>query len=495
MKRELNSPLQKYPSLLAQSFSELSKKRDLTLYFSGGTVRDWILGKKPADLDIAVSHGAIGCAQWLSKKLHATFVLLSEAEGVARVVWNDISVDFSKFRYGAHTIEQDLLLRDFTINSIAISFTEDGFEKDGDIIDPLDGFTDLQKGIVRHTLKSVFTDDPLRLLRAYRFSASHRFSIDNKTQKLINNFAHLITEPAAERIHYEIDCIFSSDNAGQVFTQMAHTPLFGLIFPEVAAGIGVEQPSSHHLDVASHCLECLCMVDKLIKDPLQYFHCFEHEIIDYLSSSHTKILLRKAAFLHDIGKVPTEAYKGQRITFYKHDTIGSDLIDQIAIRQKWSTIDSRLVGMLVRHHMRPFHLNNAKKKTGITAKACLKLVKAVDKHLIGLFVLAMADSMAGCGAGKPKGMEQDIAHLFDEVYTYYVQQIKPVLRKPLLNGNDLMSTLKLKSGPIIGKLLSELEILRVENPAMEKKDALDWAARILKNEKQFDPHSLHKLSK
>ena len=130
--------------------------------------------------------------------------------------------------------------------------------------------------------------------------------------------------------------------------------------------------------------------------------------------------------------------------------------------------------------MWPFHLNNARKKTGLTPRAYLRLIKTTEEEYPGLFMLAMADSLAGCGAGKPPGMEEDIANLFYDVETVYRETIRPVLKKRLLTGNDLIAVFGLAPGPAFREIFDCLESAQVEGKVQDKDQALLWVKNYLK---------------
>ncbi|HWH72256.1 MAG TPA: hypothetical protein VNT26_23035, partial [Candidatus Sulfotelmatobacter sp.] len=147
----------------------------------------------------------------------------------------------------------------------------------------------------------------------------------------------------------------------------------------------------------------------------------------------------------------------------------------------WSKEETRRVAQLIELHMWPFHLLNARRKTGVTPKACLRLVKAAGDELPGLFLLAMADSLAGAGAGKPAEMEQDVAALYDQVEEVYRLRIKPVLEQPrLLTGHDLQTLFTLPPGPLIGRLLEELEQAQVAGEAATREEAVQWLGARLR---------------
>lgn len=105
----------------------------------------------------------------------------------------------------------------------------------------------------------------------------------------------------------------------------------------------------------------------------------------------------------------------------------------------------------------------------------MKLVRAAGDELIGLFSLAMADSLAGQGPGKPEGMEGAVAALFAEVYHTYLERLKPILETPLLSGRDLIQTLRLSPGPLFRQILDGLLEERAAAPEMTKAQALAWA--------------------
>ncbi len=504
------------PLQLLSSLAEISRLRGLAIYFSGGVVRDWLLGLIPADLDITVPSGALAFAEELALALSATYVPLSMAEGVARVIWNSaqylllpgeqggaISLDISQFREGTTTILDDLRRRDFSVNAMAVGFDSRALTlaHDGLVIDPSGGLVDLGLGVIRLVHPQALLVDPLRMLRAYRFRAVFGWKIELGTQSAIAAQASLIGQVSGERIAGELDRILPCDYCYQIIQEMAEVGFLFMLFPELAPGVGLLQPSSHHLDVFEHSLETLRQMERIIHEPEAFFprqvrnehssrplHAdyalsqagtdlsadWAHDMSGYLSAPRQKIRLKYAALLHDLGKTITCAEKEGRITFYNHDEAGVDLLTGIAGRLRWSQEDTRRISQLVKQHMWPFHLHNAKVRTGITPKAVLKLIKAAGDDLLGLFFLVMADSLAGQGPGKPEGMEEAVSVLFAEVYQTYQVRLKPILNKPLLTGHDLIQSLHLTPGPIFTQIFDALLEERAVRPGMTKACALAW---------------------
>jgi len=487
---DLSCQLKRYPDELWAALKCVAEKRDIQLYLVGGTVRDFFLAREPVDIDLTVEHGAEECACLLIKELGGgTLVPLGcRQEDGARIVWRGLSIDFASFRLGARSIEEDLRLRDFTINSMGINLSSylHG-NNEFPLIDPLAGVDDLEHEILR-SCPGAFKDDPLRLLRGYRLEATLGLRLEEMTMEEIVQHAPLINNVSVERISYELDCIMRSDSSTPVVLEMVESTLLLHIIPELRSCIGVEQPGFHHLDVFHHSLEALNKIEKIIASPAEYFPQSGSFLSNYLQRNSVKTCLKWAALFHDLGKPATMAIsheKGSRVTFYGHDQKGRQLFEQISDRLKWSNSNKKRVSALIEAHMHPFHLCNVMRKQKLSKKACLKLYKRVGDDLAGLFILAMADSLAGQGELKPAGMEKDLTELLSTVIKVYNENIHPTLSGPrLLTGYDLIKIFDMMPGPIFSKILDQLEIARVEGDVGSKEEALNWVSDYLRKKRQ-----------
>lgn len=480
--------LKQYPEPIIRALADLTLEKSTPCYIAGGTIRDWFMGVESKDLDITVARDSFGWAGELAQKIGGRFVPLDVEEGVARVVWQEVCVDFSSFREGAKTIADDLLKRDFTINSMAVPFPTqvpdswDGI-KAPELLDPAGGQKELQDKIIRSTTPAVFVSDPLRLLRAYRFMAKFRFRIEPETEKQIREHVHLLYLVAEERIASELDGIMAAADSIKTIEAMHENGVLAELVPELYRGVGVTQPSSHHLDVFEHGIATLRHMESVQKNPGSYFPGQGDLLREYLQRDRRRILLKWAALFHDLGKPETREIRedlNHRITFYNHDKEGARVFDIIASRFKWCRDDRDFVALFISTHMWLFHLNNTRRKTGLTPKAYLRLIKAVGEEFPGLFMLAMADSLAGSGAGKPSGLEEDIANLFCEVEAVYTETIQPALAKRLLTGNDLIAIFGLEPGPQFRDIFASLESAQVEGDVQDRNQALAWVKNYLK---------------
>lgn len=470
---------------LISELADIGSRLSGPVYLAGGTVRDLLIGRVPVDIDLTVPKHAIKWALELVHRTGGAYVPLGRDEDAARVVWRGRDIDFSSFREAAETIDEELTKRDITVNSMAVSIDSllhcgtEPVAAEIEVIDPVGGLDDLDKKKIRVTSLQSFRSDPLRMLRVFRFAATLGFAVDTDTMDMVVRQREWITRSAVERVAHELDLIMASDRAPDVICDLAQSGLLFNIIPELRAGVGMEQPLSHHLDVFDHCLAALrCMV-KVQQDPLRYFPRYAEVLDDYIIHGRHRVQLRWAAFLHDLGKPATvtiDEDKGGRITFYNHDQVGAELVEVVAGRLKWSGSDIRVVAGLVGLHMRPFHLGNVQRQEELSLKACLRLVRLVGADLPGLFLLSMADALAGLGEGRPDEVENEVAALFARMEDVRREHVEPVRSgPPVLTGQDLIDELNLEPGPLFRKILDAVEEAHMVKQAMTRKEALELA--------------------
>jgi len=181
------------------------QQHDYQAYIVGGFVRDWLLKRHTADVDIAVAGNALEIACQVAREVEGKYVLLDEANQIARVIvaegerWQ---LDFSPFSDG---IQTDLARRDFTIDAMALKISQWSKTIDRSVvIDPYGGKKDLEEGKIRAVSVGIFEADAARLLRAVRLAAELNFQIDSQTEALIRRFCQLITKVPGERMREEL---------------------------------------------------------------------------------------------------------------------------------------------------------------------------------------------------------------------------------------------------------------------------------------------------
>lgn len=485
MENRLKDILQNYPEELIEALLKI-KIQGGSLFLVGGTIRDCLRGKISSDLDLVFSEGGTRfCKELISVLGGGTFVSLGgrDDEDAGRVVWKNLTIDVSAFRDGASTIFEDLCRRDFTINCMGVELKQLVGDENVELLDPLGGQVDLQEGFLR-CCKNSFVGDPLRMLRGHRLQATLGLVMDEKSMGELSLNSAKIMQVSKERIHHELDLIMDTPYGYREFAQMAENGLLFHIFPELASGVGIEQPDFHHLDVFNHSLEALKWMEKIIQTPEGFYHHHLQAMGEYLMDSAVKRQLKWAALFHDLGKPGTMregVNENERTTFHGHDNAGKKVFETIGTRQRWSNDDIDSVGRLITLHMHPFFLANNLREENLTKRAVARLAKRADAHLIGLFFLAMSDSSASQGAKKPEWMEAELDLLFDEVYTIYLENVRPVLqRKRLITGKDLIEIFNLRPSPVFREILEEVECLEIEGKLQERHEAVNWIADNLK---------------
>lgn len=482
----LDTFLAHYPEKVLQTLNDCAGSQGLDIHLVGGGLRDLMMNVAPVELDFAINSGAAAFIKEVRSRLGtgAVVILGDEENDTARLVLEDLTLDVSGYRKGATTIAEDLSRRDFTINSLAVPL-DDLVQPDKEVapVDPLGGFNDLTAGVIR-ACPNCFDDDPLRLLRAYRFSAQLDFVIERETLKQIRDKTILIIDIAAERIASELDLILATPRAYKAIRAMQDADLLRYLIPELYDGAGVEQPPYHHLDVMDHNLATLDYTERILARPENYFPRGHHLLSEIVADRGAKVVLKWAALFHDIGKPAAKKVNGEkpgRITFYNHDEQGALIAEAIAERLRWSKNRWRRVSSLIAMHMHPFHLNNVvRNDESLSRRAMHKICKRAGDDLFPLFILAMADSLAGEGPEKPAQIEEQLEQLLLDLAAFVKETLKPVVSGPkLLTGHDLIDTFKLTSGPEIGLLLEEVEAAAVEGRIRTRDEALAWVEEQL----------------
>ena len=450
---------------IRQLFFNLS--RNEKIFVVGGAVRDALIGKSFNDLDLVVEGNAEGIAKKLAKELGFAFVELSREFGIYRVANPWTIIDISLQRGGS--IEEDLKLRDFTINAIAIP-VRNLFEDRVYFIDPFLGYLDLKDKRVCALSEENILDDPLRILRGYRFFAQGYGLLDVKTREWFAKHAKSLTLCAPERILYELELILLSSRAYEAFCLMDEDGVLEIIFPEINPCRNVPQPEFHHLDVWGHMLESFKWAEIILKDPEVYLG---RSLPKELKEDKDFIIsVKLASLFHDLGKGYTFKQTEERIVFYGHERVSHDLVLQIAERLRFKRDLGERVALLVKSHMRPCHLLTEFEKGALTIRAKRNLIKDVP-YLWDLFIVAMADSLASRGVDKEPDYEDRLKTFFYHLFSFKEELERVEKRERVLTGRDLIE-LGFKPGPIFSEILTAVELKVLEGEIKTKEEAVKF---------------------
>jgi poly(A) polymerase len=322
--------------------------------------------------------------------------------------------------------------------------------------------------------------DPLRLLRAYRFAATHAFTVTPETTAAIHTLAPALARVAGERLHYELFQLLPAPRAAMVLRAMDQTGLLAQVFPELADMKGVYQNGYHHLNVFEHSLETVAQLEEVLAAPARFFGELAEEIKRQAAVPMQAALLKVAALFHDVGKpqVQKRRVDPERYTFYHHERVGVEIFQRAAKRLRFSQAQTKAVTHLITWHMRPFLLLPLFTRGELTVRALGRLVKAARGNLAGCLALAMADSLAGQGPLKPPDGDRRLGDLAEAAWHFYQERLAPARQPRLLNGDDLLA-LGLAPGPEFRRLLAAVEEAQWEGQVATREEALALVRRLV----------------
>ena len=326
---------------------EVADQMKIETYVVGGWVRDIILERESQDIDIVCVGSGIELAKQVSQKIgRHSKVSIFKNFGTAMVNyyegdsnWQIEFVGARKESYNHNsrnpiveegTLEEDQNRRDFTINAMAISLNRASY---GNLIDPFNGLIDIENKIIQTPLDPdiTFSDDPLRMMRAIRFSTQLKFFIHNDTFDAIERNANRIKIISQERITEELNKIILASNPSYGFKLLDRSGILNIIFPEMIALKGNENIGERtHKDNFKHTLE----------------------VLDNISLNTDNLWLRWAAILHDIGKPLTKRFEPRiGFTFHGHEVKGARMVKRIFNKFKLPLNENmkyveKLVGMM-----------------------------------------------------------------------------------------------------------------------------------------------------
>ncbi len=438
------------------------RERGHQAYFAGGCVRDLLLGREPADYDVATDATPRQVMQ-IFPQTYAVgeqfgVVLVPETGGATGALArqgerSNAAVEVATFRSdvgysdGRHPDEvrfskdprEDAQRRDFTINGMMLDPLV--LDKTTDeILDFVGGRDDLKAGIIRAIgdPERRFAEDKLRMLRAVRFAARFDYKVDPATMAAIQKLAPKIHQVSCERVREELTKMLSEGRAHRAFELLDTSGLLREVLPDIAAMKGVEQPPQYHPegDVFVHTL--------LLLEKLQ------------AGCSKT---LAWGALLHDVGKPPTFRVAPDRIRFDGHVEVGVKMAAEICRRLRFSNYETDQILALVANHMRFADVQRMKQST---LKKFFRL-PAFDEHL----ELHRMDCLSS------HGQLDSYEYSREQLRSLPPEAIRPT---PLISGRDLIDA-GYEPGPRFKEVLATVEDAQLEGRLTSRDAAMEYVLR------------------
>ncbi|MFH1675493.1 MAG: HD domain-containing protein, partial [bacterium] len=454
----------------------------------GGAVRDLILDRKISDIDIVTekSGTAKKLASDFARATNRKLIEYTHEQTIYRVVaQNQPQIDFTDPVGG--TLESDLARRDFTINAMALDLTG---ENAGVIVDPSNGLDDLKNGIIRMSNENVFDDDPLRMLRAFRFAAELGFKIDPDTFDAIKPRVVKLGGVAGERIQLELLAIMAPDGLSDRIIPMDDAGIWDVLFPEIGKQKNCDQNAYHHLNVWEHSLETIRELEKILTFDEKIFEPFRERLREYIDyvypSGHKRVSLMKLAmFLHDIAKPHCKgAREDGRITFIGHEKLGSEFVYDYLDRLKFPNYEKDFVRDIIKGHLRPIAVSMEQANK---FKAAYGFVKAYGDTSTAITIISLADRYSAQGPLVTEEINDSHREAVRFLLECFYERSGVAVRPPqIIDGNTLIKELKIQSGPIIGYLINRVREEQVMGQLKTKEDALEFCRRIISGEEKPD---------
>lgn len=400
---------------LVQELAKLAQESQTECFLVGGFLRDLLLGKDPKDIDIVVMD-EVKMEPFIDRLQKGGFrhPVRFSTFGTYRTAKNGFEVEIVPPR--GKTLEEDLQLRDFTINTLVVPLK---LPLPKEISDPLDvACNDLKAKRIRafSDPEKIIAEDPLRMLRAVRLATTLEFRIDEDLKRAIHKQRELGRDVAAERVQEELSKIFLAAKPARGLRLMDELGLLEVFLPEIAIMVGKEQRSPyHHQDV------------------------FEHSLT-VLEKTPPDLSIRIAALLHDQGKVDAERKKGDRWVYWGHEHISTKNARALLERLCFPNRVRDEATFLIEHHMVPY------KEEEWGDSAVRRFAHRAGPYLHKLIALLKADS----GALRPP-------HAHPEKYDRLLERIEALQSEkiyrlqPPLNGYEIMELFGWKPGPIVGE--------------------------------------------
>ena len=430
------------------------------LYLVGGSVRDALLDRRNVDLDFATD-ATPDVIEEIVRPWAADLYVAGKRFGTIGVIRDGHIYEITTFRSEVYrddsrkpevvfseSIEEDLFRRDFTVNAMGIGIPG-GDQGTPEMIDPTGGLGDLQAGLLRTPLdpEVSFGDDPLRMLRLFRFVSTLGFAPTDEAVTAVHRMHDRLDIVSAERIRGEFDRLIVGDDVGRALAGLVATGMADEFIQELPALALESDPIHHHKDVLAH---TIAVVEK----------------------TSPRLRLRLAALFHDVGKPDTREFGPGGVSFHHHEVVGARMATRRMTELRYPKSVVEDVSRLVFLHMRPHTY-----KMGWTDSAVRRYVRDAGPLLEDLNELVRSD-VTTRNAKRARAISNRIDDLEQRIVELGQREELDAMRPPI-DGNQVMEYLGLEAGPIVGEIMDMLLERRIDDGPYSEKEAFalldSWA--------------------
>lgn len=463
--------------LVAQVRAALAAGGVSRAWLVGGALRDLLAGaaRERPDLDVALPGSGETAARSVARDLGGTAFPLDEAEGSWRVALAaGGTVDLVPLR--AATLAEDLAGRDFTVNALAFALL--GGEG---LLDPLGGRADLAAARLRPCSPRALLDDPLRVLRAYRFGAALNLAFAEELPPLLAEAAPRLCSVSPERVRTELFAVLGLPAPGTSLRAMAKDGVLGALFPFLEAWKGFDQGSYHDYDLWEHSLRAAETAGALARNPEGLPRpdaLSRHLDEEWEAGISRRALLVFVALFHDVAKPETATTDrtggGERRRFLGHEVRGGQRVRRLLAELRVGRRTAAAAQRLAAAHLRLFQLAA---QVPPTRRARLRYLKDLGREVPEALLLSLADELA---TGPAPRCLAAVRRAAEEVLELFWEQREARPVPPLLRGRDLVDRLGVAPGPRVGELLRRLEEAERAGEVQNRRQALALARRLVR---------------
>jgi poly(A) polymerase len=466
-------------------------------YLVGGAIRDFFLGKKITDIDIVIIEDLENFKK-IIKSLSRSFIIfpLDKERNIYRVTINGKTIDLTN----SENLFEDLKKRDFTINALAIKLSDCNIIEKKDffklkinkkkLIDNFNSVYDINKKNLKTISKDSIKEDPLRILRAFRFFTIDSFKINLNLKKEIIENKSLLVNVSKERIREELIKIFKSDKVYETIKKMIETEVIFEIFPELKKQIGCAKVYYGKNGVISHTLKVLKRLDMFFENPKLYLD-IPKQIEEKIEKE--KYLIKLSGLLHDIAKPHTARIIDNRLRFFGHEEKGGEISEKYLREYRFSNDEIKYIKTIISSHLR---IGNIAHNDNVTNKAILRIFYDLKEYALGLIILSWADYSSHISEKKlitirekikekpfqikrqlPKsGFRKTLRFLqvVNMIIKHYTDYEKKANIKPIVDGYTVMEILKIPPSKLVGNILKKLINLQLEGKIKTKDEAINY---------------------
>ncbi|MBN2297339.1 MAG: CCA tRNA nucleotidyltransferase [Deltaproteobacteria bacterium] len=451
-------------SRLVSSNPTLSAIEDLfspETYLVGGCIRDMLRGQEPLDFDIVTFSDVGSFADKIARRFSSTAFWMDKTRGVVRISLKGKGITIDVCLPKGHDIVADLRKRDITINAMAYAVSA------CELIDPLDGLVDLGHGVIRIISEDSLRDDPARVVRCLRFSVVLGFPIAASTAALLKKYACKVATVSAERIKQEFMKALCDQNGSRFFTLMETTGVIKALFPDI-----IYQGKDISLKGLRSALFLARETDGLIYDAEILLPGSDRDLAQEVESKLSRAgLLRLAAFVFGIApyRNTEELDKSavlQAVNPEQGILIAREICSSLKVSSRAITlINSMYASQKLVHEI----LSQKDLPVRIVHLLCEKAFSCLPETLLLAWALKRSPHSGNKAFLKHVHLKEKI----QEIWRYFVDIYQVQKQNQLIDGNDVIRSLGIAPGPMVGRLLLEVEAARAEGVVNSRQEAID----------------------